>query len=80
MFSYYKYVFSVDIAVSTAAKAVFSHQGQICIAASRLFVQSDIYDKFVEAATEYAKTIKIGNPADASTQHGPQVHYICLVC
>ncbi|XP_063824085.1 aldehyde dehydrogenase 1A1-like [Ostrinia nubilalis] len=63
----------LNIAVPYAANAVFFHQGQICIAASRLFVQSGIYDKFVEAATNYAKSIKVGNPADASTQNGPQI-------
>lgn len=67
-------LFPVDIAVPTAAAAVFGHQGQMCIAASRLFVQSEIYDKFVEAATKHAKSIKIGSPSDATTQHGPQVY------
>ncbi|CAB3256357.1 unnamed protein product [Arctia plantaginis] len=28
---------------------------------------------FVEAAVKYAQSIKIGNPADPTTQHGPQV-------
>ncbi|XP_072939685.1 aldehyde dehydrogenase, cytosolic 1-like [Epargyreus clarus] len=60
-------------AVPYAAQAIFSHQGQICIAASRLFVHSKIYDEFVKKAVEYAKTIKIGNPCEPTTQHGPQV-------
>ncbi|KAJ8727505.1 hypothetical protein PYW07_001624 [Mythimna separata] len=63
----------LNIAVRYAAHGVFFHQGQICIAASRLFVQSGIYDKFVEAAVKHAKTIKVGNPADPTTQNGPQV-------
>ncbi|KAJ8733364.1 hypothetical protein PYW08_001662 [Mythimna loreyi] len=63
----------LNLAVPYAAQGVFFHQGQICIAASRLFVQSGIYDKFVEAAVKYAKGIKVGNPADLTTQHGPQV-------
>ncbi|KAJ8727506.1 hypothetical protein PYW07_001625 [Mythimna separata] len=63
----------LNLAVPVAANGVFFHQGQICIAASRLFVQSGIYDKFVEAAVNYAKGIKVGNPADPTTQNGPQV-------
>ncbi|CAB3238986.1 unnamed protein product [Arctia plantaginis] len=63
----------LNIAVPFAANAIFLHQGQVCVAASRLFVQSGIYDKFVEAAVKYAQSIKIGNPADPTTQHGPQV-------
>lgn len=58
-----------------AAHAVFAHQGQICVAGSRLFVQSGIYDKFVEAAVKYAQSLKIGDPSDPTTQHGPQVNY-----
>ncbi|KAL0882264.1 hypothetical protein ABMA27_000795 [Loxostege sticticalis] len=63
----------LNLAVPWAANAVFFHQGQICVAASRLFVQSGIYDKFVEAAVKYAKTIKVGNPADDDTTNGPQI-------
>ncbi|XP_022825307.1 retinal dehydrogenase 1-like [Spodoptera litura] len=63
----------LNVAVPYAANAVFFHQGQICIAASRLFVQSGIYDKFVEAAVKYAQSIKVGNPTDPTTQNGPQI-------
>ncbi|XP_073942848.1 aldehyde dehydrogenase 1A1-like [Choristoneura fumiferana] len=63
----------LNVAVPCAANGVFGHQGQICIAASRLFVQSGIYDEFVKRAVEFAKNIKIGNPTEPTTQHGPQV-------
>ena len=36
-----------DKAVSMAARAAFTNQGQICLCGSRLFVQEDIYDKFI---------------------------------
>ncbi|KOB73827.1 Aldehyde dehydrogenase, partial [Operophtera brumata] len=48
-------------------------KSQMCVAASRLYVQSGIYDKFVEAAVKHAKSIKIGKPTDPTSQHGPQV-------
>jgi acyl-CoA reductase-like NAD-dependent aldehyde dehydrogenase len=57
-----------------AANGIFAHQGQVCVAASRLYVQEGIYDKFIEAAVKYAQGIKIGNPGDTATQHGPQVN------
>lgn len=38
-----------DKAVSVAAKAAFSNQGQICLCGSRLFVQEEIYEKFKSA-------------------------------
>ncbi|KAJ0178889.1 hypothetical protein K1T71_005664 [Dendrolimus kikuchii] len=68
----------LNLAVPYASNAVFGHQGQICVAASRLFVQSQIYDKFVEGAVKYAKSIKIGRPDDPSTQHGPQVDEVMM--
>ncbi|CAD0197094.1 unnamed protein product [Chrysodeixis includens] len=68
----------LSIAVPYAAMGVFSNQGQMCIAASRLFVHSKIYDKFVEAAIQFAKNIKMGNPADPTTQHGPQIDELML--
>lgn len=66
-------LFSVNVAIPYAAYSIFSHQGQMCIAASRLYVQSGIYDKFVQGAVAMAKKRVIGNPTDPATEHGPQV-------
>ncbi|XP_026737673.1 retinal dehydrogenase 1-like [Trichoplusia ni] len=65
-------------AVPYAALGVFAHQGQICVAASRLFVQSKIYDKFIEASIQFAKSLKIGSPFDSETQHGPQIDELMM--
>ncbi|VDP08077.1 unnamed protein product [Soboliphyme baturini] len=46
--------------------------GQCCIAASRCFVQEQIYDKFVAKAVEKAKKKQIGCPFDEAVNHGPQ--------
>ncbi|GBP23975.1 Aldehyde dehydrogenase, cytosolic 1 [Eumeta japonica] len=64
---------AVNVAIPFAAEGVFTHQGQICIAASRLFVQAKIYDEFVKRAVEFARNRKVGNPFDDSTQNGPQI-------
>lgn len=68
-----KYVFIVAMAIPVASMGVFALQGQVCIAASRLYVQSRIYDQFVQGAVKFAQSLKIGNPNDPTTQHGPQV-------
>ncbi|KAM3967266.1 aldehyde dehydrogenase, cytosolic 1-like [Aphomia sociella] len=68
----------LSLAIPYAGSGVFAHQGQICVAASRLYVQSGIYDKFVAEAVKHAKAIKIGNPSDPTTQHGPQVDEIMM--
>lgn len=64
----------MQAAVPYACTGVFALQGQICVAASRLFVQSGIYDEFVDACVKYAQNIKIGNPTESTTEHGPQVN------
>ncbi|GBP23966.1 Retinal dehydrogenase 1 [Eumeta japonica] len=63
----------LNVAVPYAAEGVFTHQGQVCVAASRLFVQSKIYDEFVKRAVEYAKNRKVGNPFTEGNQNGPQI-------
>jgi len=63
----------MDAAVAGAFHAIYFHGGQCCTAGSRLFVEKKIHQEFVERLAEKAKTRKIGDPLDASTQQGPQV-------
>mmetsp|Transcript_17492 Transcript_17492/g.25713 ORF Transcript_17492/g.25713 Transcript_17492/m.25713 type:complete len:504 (-) Transcript_17492:387-1898(-) len=68
----------VETAVSAAHVGLFLNQGQCCCAGSRLFVQEGIYDKFVKAAVEKVKSIKIGaytedKSQDEGIEQGPQV-------
>jgi acyl-CoA reductase-like NAD-dependent aldehyde dehydrogenase len=49
------------------------NQGQMCTAGSRLLVEDSIYDVFVKALVERAKTLKIGNAMDFQTEFGPIV-------
>ena len=60
-------------AVSTAARAAFTNQGQICLCGSRLFVQEDIYEKFKIALIEKTKKIKVGDPSDEKSHLGAVV-------
>ncbi|HLO41695.1 MAG TPA: aldehyde dehydrogenase [Phycisphaerales bacterium] len=57
-------------AISTAGRAAFSNQGQICLCGSRLLVHESIYDRVVSGVVEHARTLKIGDPFEASTQFG----------
>lgn len=49
--------------------------GQSCVAASRIFVQEGIYDRFLQNFTKLAQqlTENTGSPFDPKTQHGPQI-------
>lgn len=56
-----------------AHQGVFFNQGQCCTAASRVFVEEQIYPEFVKRSVEYAKKRLVGDPFDAKTEQGPQV-------
>merc|ERR1719499_1878207 len=63
----------LDEAVDVCHLGLFFNHGQCCIAASRIFVESDIYEKFVKKMTEKAQKAKLGDPLDDTTDQGPQV-------
>jgi acyl-CoA reductase-like NAD-dependent aldehyde dehydrogenase len=65
--------FNVDQAVNYAAFGAFIGAGQTCVCASRHLVQASIYDEFVEKLAAKAKSIRIGDPFDPSTQLGPVI-------
>ncbi|XP_015912157.1 aldehyde dehydrogenase, mitochondrial [Parasteatoda tepidariorum] len=63
----------IDHAISTSHFGLFFNQGQCCCAGSRIFVEEEIYDRFVERTVEITKKRKIGNPFDSKTEQGPQI-------
>ncbi|KAJ7414791.1 aldehyde dehydrogenase 1 family member L2 [Willisornis vidua] len=64
----------LDRAVKMGMGAVYFNKGENCIAAGRLFVEESIHDEFVGKVVEEIKKMKIGDPLDRSTDHGPQNH------
>ena len=61
----------IEQAVYGAISGIFAATGQTCIAGSRLLVQESIYDQVVDKLLAIAKTAKMGNPMDSTTQVGP---------
>jgi aminomuconate-semialdehyde/2-hydroxymuconate-6-semialdehyde dehydrogenase len=62
-----------DAAVSHAVRAAFENQGEICLSASRILVESSIYDRFREAFVERARALRVDDPLDDSTDLGALV-------
>jgi betaine-aldehyde dehydrogenase len=58
-------------AVNGSAWAIFHNQGQACIAGSRLMLHEKIADAFLEKFLPLARSIRLGNPLDATTEMGP---------
>ncbi|TPX37684.1 hypothetical protein SmJEL517_g00553 [Synchytrium microbalum] len=66
----------LDKAAFWASLGIFMNHGQVCCAGSRLFVQSSIYDKFIEKLTAVAQAINVADPFDDKSNHGPLVDEI----
>ena len=64
----------LDTAVAGAIACKFRGSGQTCVCANRIFVQSDIYDKFVEAFTAKVNDFKVGPGDQDGVTHGPLIH------
>ncbi|MBS2211270.1 NAD-dependent succinate-semialdehyde dehydrogenase [Carboxylicivirga mesophila] len=62
-----------DKALDLAIGLKFGNSGQICVAANRIFVHEDIYDKFLSAYVEQAKALKLGFGKDEKPDMGPVV-------
>ena len=61
----------LDKAIEGAILAYFN-QGEVCTCPSRLFIQEDIYEQFIERILQRTKQIKRGNPLDSETMVGAQ--------
>ncbi|CAM4104813.1 aldehyde dehydrogenase family protein [Gillisia hiemivivida] len=48
------------------------NQGEVCTAPSRLLIQEDIYDAFIEKVIARTEAIKMGDPFDMNTMMGAQ--------
>jgi len=60
----------VSQAVSTSIQASFSNQGEICLCGSRILVEENLYERFVDEFVARTKTLLIGDPLDEKTNIG----------
>jgi acyl-CoA reductase-like NAD-dependent aldehyde dehydrogenase len=62
---------NLESAVNASIAGIFGATGQSCVAGSRLYLQEDIADKFLEKIVRQANDIVIGDPLEEETQMGP---------
>ena len=60
-------------AVSGSLKGIFTNQGEVCLAGSRLLVQRPIYEEFLARLVDGAAEWTVGNPMLPETKVGPLV-------
>src|SRR5207302_1955720 len=63
----------LERAAAAAPSAVFGNAGQDCCARSRILVQRDAVDEFMQALEHAVHAIRVGDPLDERTQMGPLV-------
>jgi len=61
----------VDTAAEVAARGKFRNNGQVCIAASRFYVQADIAERFTQRFVAVAQSLRLGDGRDPQTDVGP---------
>lgn len=60
--------------IPRCVEGAFGFSGQVCISLQRVYVHESIYDDFVQAFVEETGKLKIGDPADESTDIGSMIH------
>ena len=57
-------------AAAVSAAGIFRNSGQVCVAGSRLLVERSVHDDFVAELAKAAKSMRVGDPLDLTTQAG----------
>jgi acyl-CoA reductase-like NAD-dependent aldehyde dehydrogenase len=63
----------IEVAARGGAWAAYLNAGQVCTSAERFYVQREVYDDFVSAFVEHARSLRVGDPLDGATDVGPMV-------
>lgn len=68
----------LEAAVVGVTRSSYANQGEVCLCTSRIFVQRNIYQEFLERLTTSVASIKTGDPLATDTSCGAvnsKVHY-----
>ena len=60
-----------DAALNSALQAIYSNNGQACLAGSRILVQKGIAERFIADFVALTQKLRIGRPFDSNADLGP---------
>ncbi len=63
----------LDWTVKRTLMGAFTYAGQTCISVQRMFVHEDVWEPFMSRFVAGAKALRLGDPADPTTDLGPMV-------
>ena len=64
---------NLEAAATAVANGIFFNQGQTCTAGSRLYAHTSCFDRVVEAVTDIARKLKVGDGLNPHIDLGPLV-------
>jgi aldehyde dehydrogenase (NAD+) len=62
-----------EAAVEAAFWGIYANKGEVCSSGSRLLVHSQVHDRLLDALTQRAKAMTVGDPFDSSSEMGSQI-------
>ncbi|MFJ5224659.1 aldehyde dehydrogenase family protein [Streptomyces sp. NPDC088400] len=68
----------LDAAAATAPMAFLDNSGQDCCARTRILVQREVHDRFLELLAPAVESVVVGDPSDERTQMGPLISAVQL--
>ena len=63
----------IEVAARGGAWAAYLNAGQVCTSAERFYVEHSVYDDFLSAFVEHARSLRVGDPLADDTDMGPMV-------
>ncbi|MDF1878608.1 aldehyde dehydrogenase family protein [Sulfurimonas sp. SAG-AH-194-C20] len=64
----------IEELIPSIGKGGFYHAGQVCVSVQRVYVHKSIVDDVASKLAEYAKSLKVGNQLDKTTEVGPLIN------
>jgi acyl-CoA reductase-like NAD-dependent aldehyde dehydrogenase len=64
----------LSYAIPRIVTGSFAYSGQICISIQRIFLQEDIYERFMADFLGRAQQLKMGDPLEETTDIGPMIN------
>ncbi|MFD7315364.1 aldehyde dehydrogenase family protein [Streptomyces sp. NPDC059883] len=68
----------LDLAAATAPMAFLDNSGQDCCARTRILVQREVHDRFLQLLAPAIESVVVGDPSDEKTQMGPLISAVQL--
>ncbi|MFG2376407.1 aldehyde dehydrogenase family protein [Streptomyces sp. NPDC048504] len=68
----------IEAAAAAAPMSFLDNSGQDCCARTRILVQRSVYDRFLELLAPAVESVRVGDPADETTDMGPLISKVQL--